>query len=546
MIKRKVKTNSIMQKQIPTIVGLLLLVGALVLGLVFFGNGTGVFAPRATAQTTPKNIRVTNVSHDSFTVSFFTDEATPGFVKYGVETGKLNSQVRDDRDQLSGSIDDFQLHHVTIRGLEPNTEYYYVLGTGSNAEFDQEGQPFTITTTAVPTSSLPESITIFGSVALASGAPAQGSIIYVTAPGMQDMSSLVKGSGSWAIPLSQALNSAGTEFASLTATDQITILAQGLTAEERLQLQLTVSEAQPIELVFGQDITDKQTAMTDAENSTDEQTAASDSAETATDSASIATDSASIATDSASIATNSASTATQSTISGHLKELLDEAEPLASNSSASSELLLGDLSEETSEMVYTNSTPVIKGKVAPNVEVKLEIHSTTQYEETVTTDSNGEFSLDTATLNAELEPGEHTVTYTYIDPDTGLEVVKTEFFWVEDSNQTIAMADNDIVSAAQTSSTTPNGTGDPYSMPTTTPTVNPTTRATNITPVPTATTKPSSTTATSSTSSTREYVGTDSSTLKAGSVGVTALMILSGFFFILVGSWSWWLAGELE
>ncbi|HEX9817845.1 MAG TPA: hypothetical protein VGA89_03075, partial [Patescibacteria group bacterium] len=90
------------KRQIPTLLGLGILVVSLVAGVLVFGEGPGVFAPRATPETTPKNVRVTNLTDKSFTISFVTEEATSGFVKYGTQEGALRSQASDDRDQLSG------------------------------------------------------------------------------------------------------------------------------------------------------------------------------------------------------------------------------------------------------------------------------------------------------------------------------------------------------------------------------------------------------------------------------------------------------------
>ena len=138
--------KKLFQRQIPTVLGMIILVIALGAGVLFMGDGLGVFAPRATPQTTPKNSKVTNVTDTGFTVSFLTDETTAGFIKYGTEEGSLKSQASDDRDQLSGSVGEYSLHHITVRGLQAATKYYYVMGTGSNAEFDKEGQPFEIST----------------------------------------------------------------------------------------------------------------------------------------------------------------------------------------------------------------------------------------------------------------------------------------------------------------------------------------------------------------------------------------------------------------
>ena len=65
-----------LNKQFPTILGLLLLVVSLGVGVFFMRDGLGIFTPRATPQTTPKNIKITNVTDATVTVSFFTDEKT--------------------------------------------------------------------------------------------------------------------------------------------------------------------------------------------------------------------------------------------------------------------------------------------------------------------------------------------------------------------------------------------------------------------------------------------------------------------------------------
>ncbi len=516
----------VMQKKIPTILGLIILIAALVAGLIFFGDGTGVFAPRATPETTPKNVKVTNLKDTSFTVSFYTEESTSGFVKYGTDAGKLNSQISDDRDQLSGTIEDYKLHHITVRGLEPNTEYFYVLGTGSKAEFDNEGQPFSITTSQV-SQSAPDAETIYGSVANQSGTPAEGSVIYVSAAGMTPMSSLVKSSGSWAIPISQARTKQGDSYAQLKPSDAISLLVQGIPISKQLTHQTTIEEAQPVpELVLGSD-----TDATAGKTATPSATATPVQDEEASQTAQIDQDQ-------------------DSSVSGTLQDLLDSAEPLPKDSTASSELSLASDDEATSsaEPKYTTQQPKIKGKAKPNVEVKIEVHSDNQYESTVTADESGEFELDLEALKATLEPGEHTVTYSYIDPDSGEEVIKTETFYVEDpdavkvadavDNNSQQTASDDLYGDTTTSddgysedaSSTediPYGSGSPVPISTPTPT-------------------PSIVAGSSSTAGARKgSVATDSS-MQAGSIEATLLLVIGGLFFLMMGGWSWWLASELD
>ncbi len=537
------------------ILGLLILIGALIAGLIFFTDGTGVFSPRAKPETTPQQIRVTNLKSNSFTVSFYTEEATTGFVKYGTEPSKLNSQVTDDRDQLTGTVGEYELHHITVQNLDPETSYYYVLGTGSRANFDNEGEPFEITTAPDSGAAPPEAQAIYGSVAAEAGGPAEGSIVYVTAEGMGDLSSLVRGSGGWAISLSQARDDSGKDYARLGSKDRINIIVQGVPASKKIQHQLTVSEAQPApDFVFGQspaasaaDSRASETAGPDLPPGSEQQTQGPEP-------------------DPGDELTEQSEDAT---ISGHLQDMLDQADPLPADSSASSELVLSDTetSADSTETTYTTQAPKIKGKVKPNVEVTIQVNSENQYEEVVTADANGEFELDLEALGANLEPGEHTVTYSYIDPDTGEEVVRNETFIVEDSEAvrlsqvasaetTDTLADTSTDDSTTTTSTESYGSGDPYPMPEATVTTEPDQTESDqteaIMPTATPTNSPTPTTsqvfneATDSTVTARQQpISTDSSP-KAGSIEATLLLIIGGMFFLLMGGWSWWLASELE
>lgn len=239
-------------KRIPTLVGLVILVIALILGTVFFQQGLGVFAPRATPETTPKQVRITNVSESSFTISFMTEAEVAGFVKYGTEENGLKKTAVDDRDALTSTIGKFKLHHITLRSLEPNTTYYYVLGTGDGALFDNNGIPFKLVT-ARRSGSPSAAKTVHGSVTTESGAPAEGAIVFVTIDGAGEMSSLVKNAGGWAVPLSNARTPDGSAYAKISDDTTIQILVQGPTTGQTARGMTTVAEAQPVPtLSYGQ------------------------------------------------------------------------------------------------------------------------------------------------------------------------------------------------------------------------------------------------------------------------------------------------------
>src|SRR5579859_7923720 len=238
-------TQRFAQRRIPTFLGIGVLLVSLVIGVLFLNKGLGVFAPRATPQTTPKKTKITNVKDTGFTVSFLTDESTIGFIKYGTDPTAMKLQASDDRDQLSGSVSPFTTHYITIRDLAPNTSYYFTLGTGSQAQYDNNGTPFMVKT-AVKGGVPPAAKTVYGSVTDAAGSPATGAIVYVDLTGVGELSALVKESGSWAVPLSNARTTDGSSYATIQDTDMMTVTAQGTAVNSVTTVSISVSQGQPV------------------------------------------------------------------------------------------------------------------------------------------------------------------------------------------------------------------------------------------------------------------------------------------------------------
>jgi len=521
--------KKLFQRQIPTLLGLAILVIGLVAGIVFIGDGLGVFAPRATPQTTPKNIRVSNVTDTGFTVSFLTDEATAGFVKYGTEEGKLSSQSSDDRDQLSGSVGTFTLHHITVRGLQPATPYFYALGTGSKAQFDNNGVPFKIST-AKRAGAPAAAKTVYGNITTTSGAPADGSIVYVTVEEVGDLSSLVKSSGSWAIPLSNARLSDGSGYAKIQDTTMLNITVQGPNAKDTSQAVSAVSQAQPVATItLGQDGAVAETPATTTDKTTDDATKTPTSDETAQ--AAPVTSSTPTATGGLSELTTTTA-ATSTTATGSSTTQADTAknstttETSGTTTASSSANAIVDLTQ-TAKPTITTTQPTITGTAAPNVVVTISVHSDTQITQQITSNANGEFELDIAALSQQLEPGEHSVEYSYVDPTTGSTVTKTKTFTVA---ATATSRTNQLAQAQ------PFGSGNPYPAGTT---------STATTSTATTATK-SATTTQVNTASRSSQVASGSALPRAGSTATTFTLVFGGIFFLIAGGWSLWISEQLK
>lgn len=498
-------------KQIPTFLGVGVLLIGLVVGIWFIGTGPGVFAPRATPQTTPKNVKITNVTDTTFSVSFVTDEQTAGFVKYGTKAETLNLQASDDRDQLSGQVGKYSTHHVTMRNLTAGSEYFFTIGTGSNVAYDNNGTPFTVKTGARASGSSAAK-TVYGTVTSEGGTPADGAIVYAVAAGAGELSALVKSSGSWAIPLAQARKTDGSGLAQIKETDALTIVVVGPQSTQTAQTSTTVAQAQPV------------SAITAGTGATTNQTTASEIGGTggAVPSTPPAASPSPVAMLGVPSPTPSSkplsfepptSSSSASGLGGLSSGLSASSSSTASGSATEPVNAVVD-TEQTSGQVINTSQPVITGTVAPNITIRVQINSEEEIVTNVRTDANGKFVVDLEALGKDLEPGEHTVRLQYTDPTTGQQKEEVITFTV---TATGGVSSNNLLAQANPSPT-PFGSGNPFSA------TNSATRSASPTPV-------SSFSATVS--------GTKGGLPKAGSVGLTVGLIGAGCFFIVLGSASY-------
>jgi cobalamin biosynthesis Mg chelatase CobN len=194
---------------------------------------------------------------------------------------------------------------------------------------------------------------------------------------------------------------------------------------------------------------------------------------------------------------------------------------------------------KTTIPVITTSQPTIVGEAVPNVVVDITVNSHTQLHQQVTADTNGEFELDISQLEAELEPGDHSVQYSYVDPTSGQTVTKTKSFTVQPTVQ-LAQASTGRTTTTQTT-TQPFGSGNPF------PVGGTTLSATTPTPTPRATASASPTASSSATTSGRtSQPSTASGIPTSGSVGMTYALIIGGIFFLITGIWSFWISQQLR
>lgn len=420
--------NSIFKKKIPTIVGVLVLLVGGVAGILLVGKNTN-FLPKASPEHAPKQIKITSVTGNSFTISWITDSATNGFLRYG-NTTSLGTIQADERDQLSGGSGNFRTHYVTVRGLIAGTKYYFKIGSGESGLYDNNGVPFEITL-GPQLSSSGNSKVISGTIATTAGSPAEGAIVYATIPGAAPVSALVRSSGSWVINLSDLRSTdlttayeyqdSDTVSFEIIGSDGVSTIGTGKI--ENLQPAEAITLGQPFE--FGAPSSESKLITTDQEE--EEEVVATEST---TNTESTATSSAS-----ATGGFGASSTASSSSI--------------ATQTATATTISLDNPSFD-GETVNT-TLPEITGEAPPNTKITIKVESDPVYTEELTTDTDGTFAWSPPD---DLEPGPHTITISYKDAAGILQTFKRSFV-------VMAAGESDLPALTSSPSATPKASPTP-------------------------------------------------------------------------------------
>lgn len=231
-------------RRFPTVIGLLLLVG-IIFGAIYYFQGR---SSKVSSEIIPKNVRVTNVADNKFSVSWTTETPTVGQVEYGQVGEKLGSVAGDDRDSKS-TAGQYQTHHVTIDSLQPSTQYAFriLVGQEKPVRFDNNGSPYTAATGPV-IGATPKSESFYGNVELPSNAPASGALVYLTLPGAAVASTLVDDSGNYAVTISTIR---GSDLRTYVKYDPSATVASVsvVTAQVQSSAAVSLANAAPVPLI---------------------------------------------------------------------------------------------------------------------------------------------------------------------------------------------------------------------------------------------------------------------------------------------------------
>ncbi len=187
-------------RRIPTIIGILILI-------IGIGGGIFLIENRTSSQTSaditlqPQSVQITNLADSSFSVAWLTQKPVSGSVVL-INTDGSEQIVFDDRD-AKGESKDYLTHHVTIRNLTPETKYQFILLSGSKKFFDANNKNYMLTTPSKSTEVLSLE-PAYGEVVTSKDQPATGALVIIYMPRGLPLSTTVKSSGNWLVPLNIA------------------------------------------------------------------------------------------------------------------------------------------------------------------------------------------------------------------------------------------------------------------------------------------------------------------------------------------------------
>lgn len=425
-----IKTN-----KIPTILGVIILIAGTFLG-VFYLNTAQIFRIGASPQTTPKDVRVSNISDNSATVSWITDGETTDFLNWGMSQNSISKIEQEDNTNSK-----YYTHSVTLSGLTAGTTYYFKINSDGTT-YDNNNVPWQFTTgdmLNLNTGSYP----ISGTVISASGTPQKRGLVYLNIGGYL-LSTLTSDTGSFVFQIGSARTPDLKTYVSIDSAKTILEISVQAGQNGVSSVQVFPQSANPIPpITLGQvydlrNLPPNQNTQNPNVNLQLPQNATSESK--------------------FDVSTVSGTTKTTSVILENVSQ--------------------GD--------VISTTQPQFLGKGPGGEKITISVHSQTPVSQTITIPSNGSWSW---TPPGNLDPGSHTITISWIDA-TGITRSLTRNFVVQASELPAFTASSSGTTATSTPTPTaasatalPASTSTPKPTPTLAPTPIPTPTAT-VQPVP--------------------------------------------------------------
>ena len=202
------------------------IVVALIIGipLTIFAVYQGIqYLSRASADSTPQDVVITNLTTNSLTVTWFTEGLADGYV-VPLLNGVEQSPVRDKRGSGNRSS-----HYVELRGLEPSTKYSFTIVSGGSKYTNSSGTNYEFTTAPVGADT-PIPNPIHGTV---TGISNDDVVVYVFPKNKSTypVSTTIPNGGNWIVDLSSFRNVSDKSMVKVTDSTELVLMAKNSTGK---------------------------------------------------------------------------------------------------------------------------------------------------------------------------------------------------------------------------------------------------------------------------------------------------------------------------
>lgn len=212
------------EKKMPTIIAVII-ISLAIGGMVYLDRSLHIFTSSAKNLPIPEDVHFTNITDNSFVVSWLSSTPTNGAVTITSNSQSLTSIDDLDSDYIQRPR---YTHYITVKNLKENTDYSVKIHNGDNKCSNQSSCPTYIQKTGIKLSSTLSIPPARGSIINNNQQIADGAIVYLTAGKSAPLSGRVDSSGLWVIPLNNLrsqdllnrLELADNDIVQITATTQ--------------------------------------------------------------------------------------------------------------------------------------------------------------------------------------------------------------------------------------------------------------------------------------------------------------------------------------
>lgn len=357
--------KNLLNKRIPTILSVILILIFIPLTTFILKNQT-IFKSKASNSQKPQDIKITNISDKSFTVTYQTDESVTGTISYGKDK-KLGESEFEDVDKEKGSFSPKKIHSISLKRLMPSTKYYLAIISGSDT-FLNDKVPFEVTTAPAIASGSAGQKNIKGKIILPDGNAPSEALVYLNTDNSQLLSTTTAKDGKFSFSLEELRTDDLSSYFNVSEDTVFKIIATDGNLKSTVSVSPDQSDsAPPITLSNNYDFINEGTLT------------ASKSAEF---------------------------------LSGFPSIISSE------------KVLKPQILNPKKDQSFTDPKPQFRGKSLPNEKVEIIIHSDEKITAQITADSNGNWTYRPPTS---LSPGVHTITIKTRDSSGILNTIAQSF-----------------------------------------------------------------------------------------------------------------------